>query len=66
MLFAGDYYYPGGGRNDFEGCFDTIEEAIHNAKNQERYCGYDWIDILDLQIGEWVDMVLLKPFTDID
>ena len=28
LLFAGDYYYPSGGMNDFVDSFDSIEEAV--------------------------------------
>lgn len=39
MLFAGCYYYPDGGWEDFRGYFDSVEEAIEfllkNWKNFE-------------------------------
>ena len=37
LLFAGDFYYPGGGMNDLVGSFDSVEEAIEAGKQNEWY-----------------------------
>lgn len=41
LLFAGDYYYPAGGFNDFIGSFDSIDEA------KQAYANCDWVHIVD-------------------
>lgn len=43
LLFAGEYYYPSGGFNDYKGSFDSIEEAISNVMSY-----HDWYHIVDL------------------
>ncbi len=45
-LFHFDQYYPGGGWNDFQGSFDTPEEA--GAVR----CTSDYRQIIDLQTGQ--------------
>ena len=34
LLFAGDMYYPSGGMKDFEGAFDSVQEAIDSLDDQ--------------------------------
>lgn len=51
-LFAGDYYYPGGGFHDFVNSYDTREEAEEEALIVLRDPGYvrkkyDWYHIFD-------------------
>lgn len=40
LLFAGNYFYPLGGWNDFVGDYDTIEEAL-------QYAVKEWWHIVD-------------------
>ncbi len=49
LLFAGWNYYPGGGWEDFQGSFETIEDA-ENAMTREN----DWHHIVDIQTSEMV------------
>jgi hypothetical protein len=40
VLFAGEYYYPGGGAEDFVGIYESIEEAkaVYDASaNADRW-----------------------------
>lgn len=53
VLFDYDSYYPAGGWGDFEGSFDTLDEARAAAKEGKR----DHQDIIDLQTGESVSLV---------
>jgi len=52
LLFAGSYYYPSGGWNDFVQSFESLESAkdyiITNVS------GYDWIQIVDSKTEEIV------------
>lgn len=46
LVFAGSFYYPSGGGNDFVFATDDLEEARekrHRSKKQ----GYDWSHIFD-------------------
>jgi len=44
LLFAGDFYYPNGGWDDFKGDFDSVE----NAKDWlEGDGGADWAHVID-------------------
>jgi hypothetical protein len=43
-LFAGLNYYPGGGMCDYEGSFNTFEEAEAEGERKKRE-GYDWYNI---------------------
>ena len=45
LVFAGDFYYPGGGWDDFRGDFETLEEAELKVKQLER----DWAQIIDCE-----------------
>ncbi len=47
LLFAGDQYYPCGGWRDFQGSFDTLEEALAKAADIH----HDWFQIVDSQSG---------------
>jgi hypothetical protein len=42
-LFAGDFYYPLGGMDDFVEDFHTLEEAMVIGKQ------HDWAHVLDTQ-----------------
>ena len=44
LAFSCEQYYPGGGWNDFEGSFDTLEEAKASGACQ----------VVDSQVGEVV------------
>lgn len=46
LLFAGEDYYPGGGARDFQGAFDSFEEAVAaHALLKFEYCG-GWANIM--------------------
>ena len=51
-IFAGSYYYPSGGWNDFKGSFTTERLALLYVANMPR-C--DWFQIVDLETGENLD-----------
>lgn len=61
MLFAYDEYYPAGPRNDCKGTYSSQSEAITvshvlmNIHNCFPY--YDYIDLLDLNTGQWFVLV---------
>lgn len=45
LLFCGNNYYPKGGIGDYEGDFDSVEDALSwmLAQNSK----YDWYDIIE-------------------
>lgn len=52
LLFAGHTYYPSGGRNDFKGDFDCIQDAVQwiedEKANVKEYWGHlDWWHVVD-------------------
>ena len=50
-LFAGDDFYPAGGMEDLIGRFDSLDEALIAAKDEDpehHSGGYDWYQIVDL------------------
>jgi hypothetical protein len=47
LLFKGDNYYPSGGMDDFQGDFDTREEALQAAGTWDR--SWQWVQIYDCQ-----------------
>ena len=50
-LFAGAEYYPSGGMDDLVGRFDTLQEALVAAQDENpEGCtgGYDWFQVVDL------------------
>jgi hypothetical protein len=49
LLFAGDVYYPSGGWDDFQGSFDTVDEAKAYLKAQNH--NHDWWQIVNLSTG---------------
>lgn len=57
-LFAGHEYYPVGGWHDFQGTFDTIEEAKEAARPQripgQPTSSWDWWHVIDLTTCEEV------------
>lgn len=57
LLFAGDWYYPSGGWDDFEKSFDTLEEAraakIRTYPNGQIYW-QDWGHIVDSHTAKTV------------
>ena len=48
-VFAGDYYYPSGGMDDFLDSFDELEVAKNYADNIKDCTNrkYDWYQIYD-------------------
>lgn len=49
LVFAGDFYYPGGGWDDFIGVFDSIEAARKGVPDK------DWHQIVDANTLQIVD-----------
>ncbi len=47
LLFAFNEYYPGGGWNDFQGSFGTLEEV--RAALPKASAEYDDVQIVDVQ-----------------
>lgn len=43
LVFAGDYYYPCGGWNDYKSSFESIEEALAAITT----LNVDWWHIVD-------------------
>lgn len=53
LVFKFYDYYPGGGWNDFKGSFDSLEEAIQEAKVDRK--DYDYCQIVDINDGSVVE-----------
>lgn len=51
LVFAFDYYYPGGGWNDFVSAHDTVEEAQKAGKDKNLDC----YQIVDIETGEQIE-----------
>lgn len=49
LLFCGQSYYPGGGWEDYEGSFETIEEAVERVANMGGMT--DWWHVVNLETG---------------
>lgn len=49
LLFCYSRYYPSGGKGDFSGDFDSIEDAIQMATEKQAEC----YEVLDTQTGTW-------------
>jgi len=49
LLFTGYIYYPGGGMEDFDGDFDSLDEALTELKRikEEHDPSTDWWHIYD-------------------
>lgn len=45
LVFSGDQYYPSGGWGDFQGGYDTLEEALASPD----YTKADWGHIVDAE-----------------
>jgi hypothetical protein len=56
LLFEGDAYETGGWDRNFQGTYDTIEEAFAEANKGSE----SWWDIVDLQTLETVDTKQLE------
>lgn len=62
LLFAEEDYYPKGGWLDFQGSFDTLEEAIalgerginEQEVTSESDPSWNWFQIVDSQTGQIV------------
>jgi hypothetical protein len=55
-LFAGDYYYPSGGMDDFKDSFDTLEAAKAAAPCGVLTWAHVWHDgaiVATCDEGEW-------------
>lgn len=50
LLFAGEYYYPSGGFNDYVGSFESISDALSNVMSH-----HDWYHIVDLESLKIID-----------
>jgi hypothetical protein len=50
LLFAGDYYYPCGGWEDFFKSYTSIEDAT----NDKGHINFNWVHIVDSQSGKIV------------
>lgn len=64
LLFHGTIYYPSGGMHDFEGDFDSIEEAVEKLKALLDPLGdsqYSWFQIYDQVELKDVDIQLIQP-----
>jgi hypothetical protein len=61
LFFANDTYYPCGGWGDFQGAFDTLEEAkaaVDDCAKCSR--GPDWWEIVDLEQLRGIDFGSFK------
>ena len=63
LVFGGDYYYPSGGWEDFQGGFDSLDDAIlsitKGKKNACKHKGFksclqEWNHIVNSETGEIV------------
>lgn len=52
LVFSGNRYYPDGGWDDFQGSFDTAEEANAVATKLASEGEYIWSHWLDLETAE--------------
>ncbi len=50
LLFDGAIYYPFGGWSDFQGEFDTVDEAMQHSLPDE----YTWAHVVDTQLKQIV------------
>ena len=48
LVFAGSFYYPSGGWDDYQETFETAEEAVRYAKSLYE----DWWHVVELGKGE--------------
>ena len=60
LVFAGDYYYPSGGWEDFVGSFDTLEaakaDAARRTANEGITGAIGWAQVVDSVSGEMVSL----------
>lgn len=47
-VFAGEYYYPRGGWDDFQGTYATLEDAVSVGRQ------WQWHHVVDLSTGSVV------------
>lgn len=53
LVFGGDYYYPSGGWNDFQNCFDSELEAKAYADGyKSKHPEFKWVQVVDVQTQE--------------
>ena len=55
MLFSYDNYYPSGGTNDLDGCFDTKEELLDEISNV-LIKNRDNIDIFSIHLRKTIEI----------
>ncbi|MGR3218810.1 MAG: hypothetical protein ACUZ8H_03200 [Candidatus Anammoxibacter sp.] len=67
LAFYGDFYYPQGGMDDFQGDYDTIEEAkeaIRKAHLENRIDDikweWSWFHIWDMETKEKIENISLS------
>lgn len=61
-VFAGEYYYPRGGVNDYRGSYATFEEAADRCKApRERYEWEDDEDYSTAPAYEWAHVAHANP-----
>jgi hypothetical protein len=61
MLFAGEYYYPSGGMDDFKCYLDgmDIESALNKLKlfqNKDDWLRFEWAHVYDIESGIKVEI----------
>ena len=56
MLFAGDQYYPNGGMRDYQGSYDTVDEARLEVDKRRDEGGqrFYWFHVYDIFEGHTV------------
>jgi hypothetical protein len=59
-MFAGDWYYPSGGMDDYIAAFDSLEEAREYANTK---LDADWYQVIDRETGQLHEQALgWKPY----
>jgi hypothetical protein len=61
LLFTGYNCYPNGGWEDFQGDYDTIEEAEARVERDKlSYQKHEWMQIIDSHTKEEVVIKMIK------
>jgi hypothetical protein len=47
LLFAGEYWYPNGGWADFQGQYESLEEAKQVWETSKESKGWQWCNIVE-------------------
>jgi hypothetical protein len=53
LLFAGDTYYPSGGWRDFQGDYESVEDAFRSLARKRS--SFEWYQVVDWKTREIVD-----------